>query len=78
MEAEHNWSASRLVVGSSDLQLDRFLEDQKAWMVGRTWCQVAQQMARWAVTEDDERQQETGASTNPTTENLTSINKVLP
>jgi hypothetical protein len=35
-------------------------------------------MARWAATVDNERQQETGAGTNPTPENLTSSNEVLP
>jgi hypothetical protein len=35
-------------------------------------------MARWAATEDNERQQKLGASTNSTTENLTSTNEILP
>jgi hypothetical protein len=35
-------------------------------------------MARWALMEDNERQQEMGARTNPTPENLLSSNKVLP
>jgi hypothetical protein len=78
MKAEHTGGASRLVVGSISLWLDRFLEDQNARVVGRTWCRVAQRMARWAATEDNERQQEMGAGTNPAPENLTSSNKVLP
>jgi hypothetical protein len=39
---------------------------------------MAQQMAQWVATEDNERQQETRASTNPTAENLTSSKEVLP
>jgi hypothetical protein len=77
VEAEHNDSASLSVVGSISPRPDKFLEDRKARVVGRTWCRAARRMAWWAATEDNEGQQGTGPRDTPTSDKLTSSNEVL-
>jgi hypothetical protein len=78
VETEHNGSASLSVVGSISPRPDKFLEYQKARVVGRTRCWVARQMARWAAREDNEGQQGTRARDSSTPDKLTSSNEVLP
>jgi hypothetical protein len=78
MEAEHNGSASQSVVEIRGQRKESFWDNLKARMVGRMRCWVARCTAQWASSQDNERQQGSGAPNTPKWQTSLPSNNVVP